>query len=498
MARAWVFLLSRDKARFYGARVRPGGVQYAATITDVACLALLFWIVRLGVARIEKVHPLLVHISGWLALAAITATCAYVAHASSRSVRRWRRAVWTNHRRTFLVTIGLCLVSAPSVASAFGVPPWEIVDNGLLGLFPLTLYTLVSSLRLIVGSSWHGKSVADPVTSAAAPASASPQRVLWLIFDELDARLLEMAPSLGVPLPVMERIMKQSFDSRNTEPAAPFTELALPILLTGQEFTGSFPRSETHLQLRRLHDRELVDWPDVPSVFDQVRERGWAASLIGWYHPYPAIFGHVVDVCAWWPSQVQWIAVGRQFSTIVVRQLRACFETRRYSPFGQSLTVKEAVQDHCDFRLAALDAAANRQHSLAVVHWPLPHAPYFYDRERADFSAANQGPRGYLSQLALFDQCLGELVEAAEVAAGENPLAVLISSDHPWRSSRDFDGGFENRIPFLVYFPREPWRVESSTHFNARNSKALVLELLNGTITTPGDVERFICARAGA
>ena len=220
---------------------------------------------------------------------------------------------------------------------------------------------------------------------------------------------------------------------------------------------------------------------------------GYDTALVGWYHPYCRELNRDLTSCWWAAMPRQFNSVGRTFGDSVPKYLRSLFETSLLSPFGQSLSVKEAAQRIQELTAHARQAAADPSLSLVVLHIQAPHAPHAYNRQKHDFSLANSPVRGYLDSLELADSILGQIRAAMEEKSLWESTDVVVSADHSYRSSHALDGhARDRRVPFLLKLAVSPEGALYDKTFNTVITSKLVLGILRNEIRTKADVLALI------
>ena len=90
---------------------------------------------------------------------------------------------------------------------------------------------------------------------------------------------------------------------------------------------------------------------------------------------------------------------------------------------------------------------------------------------------------GYFNNLALADLTLGKLRQALESSGQWDKTWLILSSDHSWRTSRDYDGRRDLRVPFLIKAPGAAQSITCSTPINTSLTHDLVLAILRGDLT---------------
>ena len=130
--------------------------------------------------------------------------------------------------------------------------------------------------------------------------------------------------------------------------------------------------------------------------------------------------------------------------------------------------------------------AADPSLQLVFLHLPTPHPPHFYDRHSRTFTGRNPGAAGsYPDSLALADLILGEIRESMTRASLWDKTTVLVSSDHPNRASKDFDGKSDPRVPFLLKLAGQTSGVPYAAPINTIGTKPLLEAILTGQVASP-------------
>ena len=87
--------------------------------------------------------------------------------------------------------------------------------------------------------------------------------------------------------------------------------------------------------------------------------------------------------------------------------------------------------------------------------------------------------------MQLADRTLGQL-RAEMVKAGVwDKTSVIVSSDHWWRASRQYDGKIDKRVPFIVKLASTHRNCVYGTRFNTVLTADLILAILHGDVVTP-------------
>jgi hypothetical protein len=231
-------------------------------------------------------------------------------------------------------------------------------------------------------------------------------------------------------------------------------------------------------------DGSRARFGDAPNFFSMAHARGWNLALGGWYLPYCRSFGAQVSSCYWDQLYDQSNAVGPGFVEAAWQETRLLVESSWFAPFGQRSTVLRHADQYAALADFARRTAADAGIGLALIHFNIPHTPYFY-------TTAN-GAAGYDATLQLVDRAVAEVLEALAHSGLEGRTALILSSDHPARFPTRIDGRQDTHVPFIVHLPREQAGVAYDGEFSTLSTVPLALAVAAGKVTTPGAVAKFL------
>jgi hypothetical protein len=342
------------------------------------------------------------------------------------------------------------------------------------------------------------------------PGAKSQPRVLWVIFDEMSADLTFSRRPPTLELPEFDRFQNGALSATNAYPPAGRTMQSIPALLTGRLVAGVKPAGPNELLITFAGQKEAVGWNQEQDIFSAARIAGLNTAVVGWYHPYCRVIGQRLSKCFWQPASQ--LTNPEKFS--VARMiLDQDVELLQLLPFTGRL--RQRVNKTPDYRAALLfdyhelvdratQLAADPDIKLAFVHLPVPHPPYIYDRRRDVWDTT--GELSYLDNLAIADRALGQLRTAMEQTGSWNSTTVVISSDHWWRTEYwdirkpvwspaddPYRGeGANHRVPFLIKLAGQKTGSEYDAAFNTVLTHDLILEVLNGKVSSPEQVTTWL------
>jgi hypothetical protein len=363
-------------------------------------------------------------------------------------------------------------------------------------LFPWALFTLL-------GSIWFALRY-EPTTVFADLAPAGPvsepapiaQRVVLLLFDELDQEVaIDERPS-DVPLPELDRFRQQALEASQFYPNGGYTQLAIPGILSGRKVVETRPAGTNRLVIRYEGDQEERDWIAQPNLFEAARELGIETAVSGWYHPYCRLFNESLTKCFWMP--IWWTSRGHDRGI-----LQSARDQWQYLLPGLGINHQRLVS-HMEIKGRAESMAVDEDIDLLFVHYPIPHRPIIYDRKRQRLTTFRTTKADYFDNLVLADHTLGDLRAVMEENGVWDDATVIITADHGvWDENYGLPPAPLNRndigirrVPLLMKLPRQRTRVVVPDSLHASVLHDLLLGLLQGQIVKPEEARDWLKAAA--
>jgi hypothetical protein len=371
------------------------------------------------------------------------------------------------------------------------------------------------------------------------PASVSHNRVIWIIFDEMDYRLSFPARPPRIQLRQFDALRRISVFADHVKSPAHNTIAAMPSLLLAKDI----PRDEDvdikprPIQVRFSGCSRFVSIRSQPNVFRRARKLGFNTAVSGWYHPYCRDFGSDLSACT--------SIYGFRNATGVQTFLRAkpLWETATYLAKWQgraiALHTKAIVLRNAqDWRILSIPERAfvnrrihiarlrsemqhglhmlrNRRLNFVLLHFSIPHPPGIWNTKAQTFTTS---PRSdYIDNLALADHVLGKVRHTLEQIGDWDRSTILVSADHPYRPTswlglhvaspqaapsaemiRDTHRIWQPHIPFILKMPGQKTSVAYHNEFNSVLSGNLLLAALQGEIRTPAQAVQWLDTHAAA
>ena len=342
-------------------------------------------------------------------------------------------------------------------------------------LSPLALFTLARIAFLSLGVEALAKQPpGDPTLAAPAPRQPGRPRVIWIIFDETDQRLAFEERPASLRMPEFDRLRAASLHATNAYPPADSTLVSMPALISGQPVAAASVKNASDLAVT-LSGGGATLWSKLPSVFAGAREIGVSTALLGWYHPYARVLAGDLNYCTWHPYPGWFPGQEPTFAAAIVSQI-ACL--------GAGLKHERLYADVCRAMMAeSLSLVTNRAYGLVLLHLPVPHRPGIYLPEKDEFTIRTvPDVTGYFNNLALADRWLGKLRAALEASGQRDHTWLILSADHSWRGSQQYDGRRDLRVPFLLKAPSQNQPITYSARMNTLVTRDLILAVLRGEL----------------
>jgi hypothetical protein len=403
-----------------------------------------------------------------------------------RRVRRpaWRRVGAVAVAAGVLVTLNSARITYETVgrwADPLGGP-------GLVPIVsPVALVMLAGVLWMFLevaaGPQWRR---VDPAPLKRTPPSL--RRVVWLVLAELDQRVTFEARPVGLELPELDRLRRESLYADGARPPAGTTEVAMPALITGRPVVAVAPLGPNDLELT-FADGKSARWGTEANVFTRARTLGYDTALIGSHLPYSRVLGGSLGVADWRPSAAHDVARSDTFgeslwgpwASLAPPVNRRRLSVRRFEELGD----------------LALRTAADERFGLVLLHLPIPQAPGIYDRAAGRLTPWNftGAEGGYLDNLALADRMLTHLRRSLERSRLGDRTWLVVTADRWWQTSKPHDAPVDHRVPFLIRPPDGSRATHVDMAFNTLATHDLVLAILRGSVGDTADAAAWLARR---
>ena len=352
-----------------------------------------------------------------------------------------------------------------------------------------------------------------PLAPTLVPKPNSP-RFLWIIFDELDSRLVFDRRPKSVSLPEFDRFRSESLDATRVRPPANWTTLSVPSLLAGRDFSVAGVSRPDELLVTEKEGGHQSDFTKLPNVFTDARQAGFNTGIVGWHHPYGRLLNASLTACYWQPGSNGAGDNDLDNPTLPVAIWRTLRTQLTLFPLIRRLNIIDPKNGMRSIHLAkfvrmrpkAIEFATNRNLGLVLLHLPIPHPPGIYDRRQKKLSLDDSSD--YLDNLALADKTLGDLRRAMEANGTWNETTILVSSDHPlrpglWKGSSEWNadlqaatsGNQQPYVPFLLKMPGYWGHVPYEADFDSVLTRDLIRLVMNGDVVNPQQVAEWLDER---
>lgn len=371
---------------------------------------------------------------------------------------------------------------------------YRFVSVMLMLMLPFVLITLSCSALTILNYNKNKALYIDKMNASLLKTNRNVGKVLWLIFDELDQRIaFDKRPST-LKLPALDRLRNESFYASNAEPPAGETLLSLPAYITGKKIINAKPIRADELMLTLSKSGDAVGWSTLPNIFTRAHELGANSALIGWAHPYSRVIGGSLQSSYWEPNTYDF-----NFTNplkIMLKQIQFALEIPSVPIFGRTIQTELHINSYRNILETTKKAIVDQNINLVLAHFPVPHAPYIYDRNSSKFVLRhNRPPSAYLDNLKLVDITLDNIRSVMETSGIWDNTTIIVTSDHWWRKSNEYDGTLDHRVPFIVKLSGNSNKAVYTKRFNTIIAHDMVLAILNKRINSNETLIAFINGR---
>jgi hypothetical protein len=291
-------------------------------------------------------------------------------------------------------------------------------------------------------------------------------RVVWLIFDELDYRLTFPERPKQLLLPNFDRLADQSFNFTNAVPPARATIVSVPSLIDGVTYSVAYPTAPNRLMLGSS-EGGIAPWGTRSNIFTDVSRMGGRCAVIGWYLPYSRIFRESVHLTHWVGfSSDSFIGRGGDlYSTVKVQLIGLTPIIRQILHGWNQIILEEELEN----------IVGNQDYKLCFIHLPAPHLPKLAQEKVLTYMSDAES---YFANLKVADRILGRCVDQIRNSPCAHNTTLIVSSDHSWRASKLYDNKADYRVPLIVHFAGQSRRTDLGPMVHTVNTRKLISEII--------------------
>ncbi len=334
--------------------------------------------------------------------------------------------------------------------------------------------------------------VSDPSNGAGLAAACPP--VYVFVFDGWSYDRTFDNDRVRPDLVNLSRLLKQSTAFRDAHSPGDCTEASMPRLLFQTDKKAvvrsdgvGFDDAGQYIPARRLR-----------SIYSAVDGRGYDTFLVGYSLPYRTWLGPEVGTC----RNYRWFESGHdargKLSVLAYGVIR--YWTDPWTSWFYHRRIEKArdewtLQIHQELKRDVMQLVdRDGMGSFAIIHYPLPHYPYFLGETYGDASPCrlswvSEDLHGYERNLVHMDGLIGEVIDAMRRSGQWDEAMVVLTSDHAWRDDPDRQTRSASsdltHVPLIVKFPNQHEGGVFSTRFETRRLKVLVEHAL----TTAGEID---------
>lgn len=294
------------------------------------------------------------------------------------------------------------------------------------------------------------------------PATRAVQRVVWVIFDEMDEGLALEQAGQAPGMPHFSRLRQRALTAVQAWSPARDTVASLPALLTGRRVDGYRYAGPARLA---LHDPDLGGeflFKQADTVFARLPGGPARGTLDGFYHPYCAILGGLGH------CRSRFLALAGE-PTDVLTFLAPKFLHRSFN---------EHYRVTRDVWPAFIERVRTGGDALNFGHVNVPHLPAAYAFERLKVPLVRDQDGMYRLNMRLADELLGELLQVLETPGAPDTL-LIVSADHWFRA---ISPQTARPVPYLLWHVGHAQGLRLQTPVSTVHTAALVEQVLAGRL----------------
>jgi hypothetical protein len=322
--------------------------------------------------------------------------------------------------------------------------------------------------------------------------SAPSNRVVWILFDEMDPLFLFSQRPPSLDLPEFDRFRSQALVAENAFSPSPSTVISIPSSIMGRALSKNSERSPWRLLAVDRRTEEPIDCKKEPSLFSKAHDLKIKSGVAGWAVPYCTVWGEFINSCH------RIYSFQREYSHSYFSNLKEMTQ-RVFRIIETPEAIHALVQSQVLTR--GLDLIKDPNLQLVFLHFAVPHNPGVSEelgRKNTYRNPASSEAEAYFNNLAIADGALGKIRAQMEADGQWESSTVLITADHWWRraelemkSKEDAQAlkkrpgpKGEVRVPFLVKFPKQNKISVYKKPFDVSIIRDFILAALGSSITT--------------
>jgi hypothetical protein len=368
-------------------------------------------------------------------------------------------------------------------------PGSRFLQRGTTLLAALAWLTPILVVQMLLWRSWDVRPEIHQALHAT-PVNRTP--VFIFLFDEWSYQRSYDGQDLRPFFRNLRQLASHSLEFTDAHSQAGTTHLSIPRLLFQREGTLE-PQNGTAVWKQ---GDSTVPSAQLQSIFAAAHARGYRTALLGFYFPYRTVLGEQVDYIMHATYTPTGERLGRGILTTAIGNLEFLAD-----PLSQLLwrwwsarSISEGwYRTNHKWRIAARDLIRRSDAStFAMIHWPLPHAPFVLNEDgsyRGPFKGGRMEgtPADYQRHLAFLDVVLGEAVAELDRAGLLDRALVIVTSDHSWKAEPDSSlraaPGARTWVPLIIKLPHQRTGHSVSARFCMGQLGALLQRVMDTTLT---------------
>jgi hypothetical protein len=257
----WKPMLAYSDSDAYFMKLPPAPAEYWAAVVSVLLLGGALSLITVWVARTNAARPLYrIARCVWLILL-LKIAVVFASPLRSLLLQLFGEYRWP------LLSIAAVLLVLSFALWPVKIFPWAMY--GLLILSPFVAVTVGEACWRAVR--YDPAAFLDKATAPPLPTAHSGPRVVWLIFDEMDQRLIFEDRADSLQLPEMDRLRSVSVYASRAYPPAASTLSSIPSLILGKRVMARRPAGPGNLMVSDNGTAPEAGWAGQANVFSTVR-----------------------------------------------------------------------------------------------------------------------------------------------------------------------------------------------------------------------------------
>lgn len=311
------------------------------------------------------------------------------------------------------------------------------------------------------------------------------RKAIWVVFDEFDPEIAFSRSNLG-GLSNFKILLDSAVSHSQMYAPSYATLISIPSMLMGVPTNGNAFNEVGMLELKTT-DQSPLPFDYRNTLFYRLSNHHLNSSILGFYHPYCAIFGQTKCKSFAYAPDFRWYSgILHAYAHKRLPEFICRLFDKNYFPANQI----DPMANITEQQLSLLpDFILDRSVNFTFIHLNVPHLPANYAQKLFNEHADDQ-LTSYKLNLRLADYFLNEILKNTDKIKNQKVLLIL-SSDH-WFRAREEGKLVSHPALFIAKINDDNQKINLNKPTSSIYIEEMVNKFLNNEISSHGDIQNYL------